>query len=206
MKEKIMKAHLQRAKEKYDGPDEGFQEYFKNEYVPQYVEEEKGQKKGVSNTQAIDKYAAMLAAARDNQEIPEQPGLLQAIQKPQKGPYPANSEEDDHLLEQLMKFIYLPKVRDSIFKMLKSAKKNLGQLIAQTAATAAAKIIFEARKHREVTEPTEEAILRICVEELWTITKNLGLKTIPKQIVESNYMVAQGMFDKMEMKGGQSGR
>ena len=199
MKDKIKQAHLRRAKELYN--DESietpgsFEEYFQGQYVDEYSKSG-GEKKNV-NKATNDRYLAMLAQARGNERA-ETPGLLSEIQGGNKGPYPANKKEDDHLLEQIMKFLYSDKIQDSIFQMMKSAKKNLAELISQTAAGIAGRIIFEVRKRREVTEPVEKAVLRIATEELWTIARNFGLKKIPKQVVGNSLLVAQGMFDQLE--------
>lgn len=202
MDEQAKMAHLARAKENYDNPETdtpgSFEEYFAGQYVDEYGAESKKQD---PNSKKIDQYMAMLAKTREG-ESQEQPGLLSKVQNAQKGPYPMNKKEDDHLLQQILKFVYHDDIRKSIFQLLKSSPENLAQKISETAANLAAKLVIEMRKLRPVNEATEAVVIRIAIEELWTIARNMGLKKVPPRAVQGSFIMARKMFDQIEEQMG----
>jgi hypothetical protein len=198
-KEKIKKAHLKRALQMWEDPEqdtpgESFEEFFQGGYV-----------EGVSKSakhpsdRVILGYEKRLAKTR-KKDHQQEPGLLSRVQQDAKGPYPENPEEDRHLVLQLMKFIHSEGRHGDIVKMLKTAKDSIVKAISEIAANVAAKIIFEVRKQREVTEDTEGVVVQIVLEEIWTIAKNLGMKSVSPELVKNSYHVARGIFDQMEQQ------
>lgn len=202
MPENIKKAHIKRAMEQYN--DEGkdtpgdFSEFFQNQYVKEYEEESKTAKpKKDQNAAVIDRYESYLASSRKNVDQ-ETPGLLSRVQTEDKGPYPANPEEDEHLVAQIMKFLHSEEIQDSIAKMLKTSKGNITESIAQIAANMALKLVYEIRKQRDVTDDGESAILTIIVEDLWTIARRMGMKRVPQEAVRNSVRVAGSIYNQME--------
>ncbi len=205
MDERIKKAHLKRAREQYN--DEGketpgsFEEFFQGQYTDEYGSENK---KENPNSKVIKRYLGYLANTREG-DRQEQPGLLGKVQTEGKGAYPANAEEDNHLLHQIMKFIHSEQIQGDIAKTLKTSPDNLTQVIAEISANIAAKLIFEVKKQRQVDDDAESAVLTIATEELFTMAKNMGMKKIAPDMVQNALRIGAGIYNQMEegMKANQ---
>jgi hypothetical protein len=206
MAENIKRAHLARAREMYENPETEtpgtFEEFFSGQYVDEYGKE--NQKKKSGNRDAIDRYLGYLANTR-GQDMQEEPGLLGRVQVKGKGPYPANQEEDRHLLHQVMKFVHGEEIQNSIGKLLESSPEGLVDVVASTAANVSAKLIHEIRKNREVAEETESSMVTIVAEELWTMAKNMGMKEITPELVTNSIRIAGNTYNQLEeqMKSAQ---
>lgn len=200
MPERIKRAHLARAKENFDNPETDtpgtFPEYFSGKYVEEYGKESQKQEGGPS-TKVIKRYLSNLAGTREK-DREERPGLLSKVQTEGKGSYPADAEEDKHLVHQIMKFIHSEEIQGNIAQLLKSSPDRLVSVIAETGSNLAAKLIFEIRKQREVTEEAESVILTIAIQELWMIARRMGMKNIDPDIVKNSIRVASKMYNQME--------
>lgn len=205
MEDKIKMMHLRKAKEAFDNPETDtpgtFEEFLQGQYSDEY---EKSNKKVNPNKKVVDRYRGYLAQSRPK-ETKEAPGLLGFVEKEGKGPYPANSEEDTHLIKNIMTFLHSDEMNKNIAKQLAGDSSKITESIAQVAANVALRLISEIRKQREVSDEGETAIVTIIAEDLWTVAKSLGMKRVPQEFVMNSVDVAGKIYNQLEeqMQTGQ---
>lgn len=195
------RAHLMRAKEKYDDESTdtpgSFEEFFSGQYVDEYGAESKKSPSRDVNKEVVDRYVGYLASTRANDDG-GMPGLLGKVQSAEKMPFPENNKEDELLVAKILEAVHSEVIQNDIRKYLQSSPKNTVQAVSETAANVALKTATEIQKQREITDEAESAVLTIALEELWTMAANMGMKKVPPEVVDNSLTVAAGIYNKMD--------
>ena len=117
---------------------------------------------------------------------------------PQKGPYPESEKEVEELVANVVKFVHSDAVSQSIVEALKGGQSKPIESIAYLAAPMAVKVVQTIEKDtgRDIPGETELGVLSIVVEELFTISANMGLQ-VSEDMVANAVQISTGLYNKL---------
>jgi len=124
-------------------------------------------------------------------------------QEEPQGTYPANEEEKETLIANVIKLIHKKETSQALLKSMQGGQDPV-EVVAKLSAMITYRVIdsLEKESRRDIPPKTELGVLQMSVEELYTVATNAGAQ-VDAEMVANSIEIGAAMFNDLQEGAGQ---